>query len=88
MSLSSYLRILGNHRSESKASFTLLSAVYVPFSLLGLFREFRQRPFTQVGGLVVGQSLQLDNMKMLLLGDMDLGYSSVARLGSSTLTWV
>lgn len=73
---------------KARASLTLVSAVYVPFSLLGLFREFRQRRFTQVGGLVVGQSLQLDNIKMRLLGDMDLGYSFVTRLGSSTLTWV
>lgn len=61
---------------ESRTAFVLFSAICVSFSLPGLSRAFRQRCPTQVDGWVLGQSLQLDSMKMmLLLGDMDVSYS-------------
>jgi hypothetical protein len=85
MSLFSYLRIVVTTTVKARV---LFSAVYVTFSLRGLFHELRQRCLTQVGGPVIEQSLQLDNEKMPLLGDMDLSYSFVARLGGPTLTWV
>lgn len=88
MSLFSYLCISVTTTVKARALFTLFYAAYATFSLLGLFCEFRQRCPTQVGRLVVGQSLQLDNGKILLPGDVDLRYRFVAMLRGATLTWV